>query len=61
MLLAVPYYPGGSLYARNPPVPKEVSPFCCFEFSHLFQPVRKTDVQQVPCVQLKIVMDFGRE
>ena len=25
MLLAVPYYPGGSLYARNPPVQKEVS------------------------------------
>lgn len=25
LLLAVPYYPGGSLYARNPPVQKEVS------------------------------------
>lgn len=24
-LLAVPYYPGGSLYARNPPVQPEVS------------------------------------
>ena len=26
--VAVPYYPGGSLYARNPPVQKEVSIVC---------------------------------
>lgn len=25
VLIAVPYYPGGSLYARNPPVQPEVS------------------------------------
>ena len=24
LLSAVPYYPGGSMYARNPPMPQEV-------------------------------------
>lgn len=33
---AVPYYPGGSLYARNPPVQKEVRLSLAFQLRLIF-------------------------
>ena len=56
----VPYYPGGSLFERNPPMPK-----VCMSLTKLFKAWATATfhgVLQVDlCVQMQQHLDFGRE
>ena len=58
---AVPYYPGGSLFQRNPPMPK-----VCMVSYQLFkrgplQPLHGGLKVDLTCIQMQQHLDFGRE
>ena len=64
LCLAVPYYPGGSLYARNPPMPAEVC--ICTQHALIIAmlQLQTLSFQIIDCLwhmQLHQQLDFGRE